>query len=118
MNLTIEEVAQVAHEINQAYCLALGDTSIPSWEDAPTWQKESAIDGVRFHLEHPEATPVASHEQWLRFKENEGWVWGPEKNPTLKQHPCIVPYNQLPVEQKAKDYLFRQVVHSLARGIF
>lgn len=29
------DVAQIAHEINKAYCESIGDTSQPSWEEAP-----------------------------------------------------------------------------------
>ena len=111
--MTVEQIAQVAHEINRAYCQAIGDDSQPTWEKAPEWQKSSAIKGVDFHLTNPHAGPDASHNSWLKQKEEEGWQWGPEKDPEKKEHPCFVPYNQLPTEQQAKDYLFRQVVHSL-----
>jgi hypothetical protein len=33
--MEIEEIAKVAHEVNRAYCQALGDFSQPKWEDAP-----------------------------------------------------------------------------------
>jgi hypothetical protein len=111
--MSIENIAQFAHEINKAYCEAIGDSSQPTWEDAPEWQKSSAIAGVKFHLENPNAGPDASHNSWLKQKEEEGWKYGPVKNPETKEHPCYVPYEQLPVEQKAKDYLFKQVIHSL-----
>lgn len=111
--MTVEQVARVAHEINKAYCEAIGDTSQPTWENAPEWQKSSAIEGVKFHLANPDASPSASHESWLAQKAKEGWTYGPIKDPEKKEHPCYVPYHELPVEQRAKDYLFRQVVHSL-----
>jgi hypothetical protein len=111
--MIIEQIAQVAHEINKAYCEAIGDNSQPTWNDAPEWQKNSAIKGVIFHLENPNAGPDASHNSWLKQKEEEGWKYGAVKNPETKEHPCFVPYEQLPVEQKAKDYLFKQVIHSL-----
>lgn len=111
--MTHEKIAQVAHEINRAYCQAIGDNSQPEWGNAPEWQKSSAINGVLFHLENPNVGPDASHNSWLKQKEEEGWKYGPVKNPETKEHPCYVPYEQLPTEQKAKDYLFRQVVHSL-----
>lgn len=106
-------IARVAHEVNRAYCAALGDMSQPAWPDAPQWQKDSAINGVRFHLANPEAGPDHSHNSWLAEKEAGGWKYGPVKDPEKKEHPCFVPYDQLPVEQKAKDYLFRGVVHAL-----
>lgn len=111
--MTVEQIAQVAHEVNKAYCESLGDLSQPALEDAPDWQKESAITGVKFHLENPNASPSASHESWLKQKEEDGWKYGPEKDPDNKEHPCILPFEELPEPQKAKDYLFRQVVHSL-----
>jgi hypothetical protein len=94
-------------------CLCLGDTSQPGWMHAPAWQKNSAIDGVRFHLANPQATPAASHESWLREKERDGWVYGETKDPDAKTHPCMVPFDQLPPAQQAKDHLFRAIVHAL-----
>jgi len=88
------QIAQVAHEINRAYCQAIGDMSQPLWEDAPKWQKESAISGVDFHLSNPDALPSHSHESWMRQKTEEGWKYGPAKDPEKKEHPCYVPYNQ------------------------
>ena len=34
-----------ATEINRAYCAALGDTSQLPWDQAPEWQRQSAING-------------------------------------------------------------------------
>ena len=113
--MQIEAIARTCHEANRAYCQALGDNSQLPWEEAPEWQKESARAGVRFHIVHPDATPSASHESWLAVKEAEGWVYGPVKNPKIKQHPCMVSFDQLPCEQQAKDYIFRAIVHALGR---
>lgn len=111
--MTIEQIAQVAHELNKAYCEAWGDFTQPSWADAPDWQKSSAINGVNFHLANPDAPASASHESWYKEKEAAGWKYGPVKNPETKEHPCFVPFAELPVEQQAKDFIFRQTVHSL-----
>lgn len=108
-----ENIAKVCHEVNKAYCEAMGDTSQPEWANAPDWQKSSAINGVEFHLKNPTAQPSASHDSWMEQKKAEGWKYGPEKNPEKKEHPCYVPYEELPAEQKAKDFIFRQVIHSL-----
>lgn len=111
--MRVEEIAKVCHEVNKAYCEALGDMSQQSWEEAPEWQKSSAINGVEFHLANPTAGPDSSHVSWMNQKTEEGWKYGPVKDVEKKEHPCYVPYDQLPTEQKAKDYLFRQIVHSL-----
>jgi hypothetical protein len=111
---SIEAVARVCHEINRAYCAALGDNSQPAWEDAPEWQKGSARAGVRMHMDNPNAGPEASHEAWMAQKLADGWVLGPFKDPERKTHPCLVPFDLLPRDQQAKDYLFRATVHALA----
>ena len=106
-------IARVAHEINQAYCQALGDTSQLPWDDAPKWQQETVLAGVNYHINHPNATPQDSHESWLTHKLADGWRYGMIKDATLKLHPCMVPFSQLPVAQKAKDYIFKAVVWAL-----
>lgn len=111
--MTKETVAQICHEINKAYCESIGDSSQPEWNSAPDWQKSSAINGVQFHLDNPDAPPSASHDSWLKQKESEGWKYGEVKDADKKEHPCFVPYDQLPVSQKSKDFLFKQVIHSL-----
>jgi hypothetical protein len=110
-------IAKTCYEANRAYCASLGDFSFGPWEDAPNWQRDTNIAGVDFISEHPEAGPEASHESWLAVKEAEGWKWGPEKDPYSKLHPCIVPYDQLPREQKAKDYIFGAIVRALLKTV-
>lgn len=106
-------IAKVAHEANRAYCTAIGDDSQPPWDQAPDWQRDSAIKGVEAHLAS-DLTPQESHEAWLEHKRAEGWTYGEVKNADLKQHPCFVPYAELPIEQRAKDYIFAGVVRALA----
>lgn len=107
-------IARVAHEANRAWCIAHGDLSQPRWEQAPEWQVRSAIDGVRFHRDNPDAGDSASHDNWMAEKARNGWVYGEVKDPDAKTHPCMVPFDQLPADQQAKDRLFRSVVHALA----
>lgn len=113
MKITVEDVAKMAHEVNRSYCQLLGDYSQPEWDGAPKWQQDSAIAGVQYHLGNPYAGPSGSHESWLSVKEKEGWKYGPIKDPDKKEHPCFVPYHQLPKEQKLKDSFFTMVVDIL-----
>jgi len=112
--MRIEDVAKHAHELNRAYCLSIGDNSQPSWEEASQWQKDSAINGVIFHINNPEASPSASHENWLKEKLAAGCKFGEKKDPEAKTHPCCVPYEKLPAEQRSKDYIFKAIVAELA----
>ena len=107
-------IARVCHEVNRAYCAAIGDSSQPAWEDAPEWQRASAVGGVAFTLANPGATPSDSHASWLAQKRADGWGYGPVKDADKKEHPCFVAYDELPPEQRVKDHLFQAVVRALA----
>lgn len=110
--LTHTDIARVAHEVNRAYCQALGDHSQPKWEDAPQWQRDSAMLGVELHTSK-DAGPEASHESWMAQKLAEGWKYGSVKDPGRKEHPCIMAFADLSPAQQAKDFIFRGVVHAL-----
>lgn len=104
-----EKIAVICHEANRAYCLAIGDSSQPHWEHAPDWQRASAVAGVEFRIKHPDATPESMHQSWMNQKVQDGWVHGLVKDPDKKEHPCMVPYSELPKEQRIKDHLFAAI---------
>lgn len=62
---------------------------------------ESTIEGINGALKGD--TPQKSHEQWAIKKRQDGWVHGNEKSINQLTHPCLVPYEKLPIEQKLKD---------------
>lgn len=43
------------------------------------------------------------HEVWSKTRIDQGWTYGPERNDAEKKHPCLVPYDQLPEEEKVYD---------------
>lgn len=111
----IEACAQAAHEVNRAYCMAMGDQSQPCWHDAPAWQQSSARNGVAGALAGN--TPEQSHAGWLAEKGAAGWKYGPVKDPDKKEHPCFVPYTELPASQRNKDLLFVGTVRCVAAAL-
>ncbi len=110
----VTAIAAAAHAANAAYCRSLGDDGQPEWADAPDWQVSSAVNGVEFHLANPDAGDAASHDNWRKAKEAEGWKYGEKKDAKKKLHPCMVDFDKLPPEQQFKDALFRSIVHGLA----
>lgn len=106
-----EAAARAAHEANREWCILHGDHSQTTWEAAPDWQKESALVGVDGVAAGN--GPRESHESWLAHKTADGWKYGPVKNPATKEHPCFVPYDDLPPEQRMKDGMFVAVVRAV-----
>ena len=43
------------------------------------------------------------HEVWAYSRIDQGWIYGEDRNDTLKQHPCLIPYEELPEVEKAYD---------------
>ena len=112
----VEMIARVCHEANRAYQTALGEEVISDpWDDQDEETRESARDGVRNALQNG-ALPGQSHENWIKFKTEAGWTWGPKKDFEAKTHPDLVPFDELPEDQKTKDYLFTGIVRALASG--
>ena len=110
--MTTEQIARVCHDVNAAYCRAIGDNSQTSWADAFEWQKTSAISCVLAHIEKG-LTPEESHNAWRAEKLAAGWSYGEKKDPVRLEHPWMIPYGMLPVEQRAKDYIFGAICTAL-----
>jgi len=111
--MRIEDIAEICHNANKAYCESIGDNSQSFWSDAPDWQKESARLGVKLHTDNPDADASASHESWMTQKIADGWVYGKTKDPKEKTHHCLVSFEDLPFDQQIKDHIFRSIVHAL-----
>ena len=109
-----KSIAKVAHEANRALCQTFGDMSQLAWTAAPVWQKKSAIEGVEFCLDNPDAPDSAVHDAWLTTKERDGWEYGKKKDTEKKTHPCMIPYDKLPEQQQLKDKLFKTIVKTLS----
>lgn len=116
MRYSDEGIARICHEANRALCLAFGDTSQKPWDDAPDWQRGSALDGVRKIKAGEVTRPEQSHESWMAHKVAEGWVYGPTKNPETKEHPSLRPFPELDAPEQAKDFLFFAIVKAALTG--
>lgn len=108
----VETVACIVHEMNRRWCELIGDNSLRPWDDLPDADAESLLVGVRAALEGNPKTPEQSHEAWMQYKAAQGWVYGDKKDPVERTHPCMVPYSDLPPQQKAKDAFFLAIVEA------
>lgn len=44
-----------------------------------------------------------THEVWAEQRLRDGWNYGEERNDSKRLHPCLVPYEELPEEEKEYD---------------
>lgn len=54
-------------------------------------------------VELVEAMAKNVHEVWAETRIEQGWTFGPERNDALKHHPCLIPYEELPEEEREYD---------------
>ena len=43
------------------------------------------------------------HDRWMKEKLANGWVYAPVRDNAKKHHPCLVPYEELSLEEQQKD---------------
>ncbi|HWQ35172.1 MAG TPA: RyR domain-containing protein [Blastocatellia bacterium] len=50
-----------------------------------------------------EKLAASAHDHWALGRMREGWTYGPQRNDELKQHPGLVPYDELTESEKEYD---------------
>lgn len=46
------------------------------------------------------------HEAWMQMHLEQGWKYGPEFKPSEKEHPNLLPWDQLPASTRSKARIF------------
>lgn len=102
------------HEANKEIQQQTGEF-IPQLSEHLT---KSILDGVYYVLDNPNCTPEQQHNNWVHFKRADGWRYGSIKDFERKEHPCLVPYSELPEIQQRKDNVFRQTLDNFINEVY
>lgn len=108
----VEACARVAHEVYRA---GLCDPNMLEWDLAPEAERTTARESVVAALSG--ITPEEWHERWRAKMAEDGWAQGPAKDEEHKRHPNLVPYGQLPPEQRMIDQMFSAAALATARAV-
>lgn len=110
----IDFIAEPCHGAYAAYVRAAYGEDAPAWADLDDKGRAFAREGVRRQFDELRLYTAADlHSQWMDRKAADGWKYGPVKDAAAKTHPSMVPYAELPNEEKQKDALFSSVAGSL-----
>ncbi len=74
---------------------------MPGYEPKPI--DTSTVTLSKDVLELIELLSKNAHEIWARQRLADGWKHGPRRNDAGKEHPCLVPYEDLPESEKQYD---------------
>ena len=70
---------------------------VPQPVDTSDVQLPEGLDGL------VEVIAENVHEVWAQSRMKQGWAYGEERNDTLKRHPFLIPYEELPEVEKSYD---------------
>src|SRR6266700_2352439 len=98
---TDEQIAEVCHVANMTVQKLLHDECPSlSWDDEDEFIKKTSVGEVQMILAG--RNPEDTHNEWCERLFDQGYICGLVKSREMKTHPCLVPFNDLPVEQKRK----------------
>ena len=63
----------------------------------------SSVDLPESLIQLSERIAENVHEVWAKARMDEGWTYGEKRDDIHKKHPCLVPYDELPEEEKEYD---------------
>ena len=63
----------------------------------------SSVDLPESLIQLSECIAENVHEVWAKARMDEGWTYGEKRDDIHKKHPCLVPYDELPEEEKEYD---------------
>ena len=69
----------------------------------PEPMKGPSVDLPESLIQLSERIAENVHELWAKARMDEGWTYGEKRDDIHKKHPCLVPYDELPEEEKEYD---------------
>lgn len=122
-NDLVTAACKAAHAVHRVWCESLGDGSHVHLDKSTPEDVATVRACVRATINLLAVSGTSYddisryvHEAWMEKKLADGWRYGPTKSSLSKEHPCIVPYSDLPPEQRVKDEIFCTVVAAIARA--
>jgi hypothetical protein len=116
-----DELAEVDQEDNRAaarripwiLCIAGLDLK-PVGTATPGDDQKLAREVAQQLAFHLERLAEFEHDEWERYRREDGWTFGKERNDAARIHPQMRPYDQLPEIDREKD---RNTVRNIPRMV-
>ena len=101
----LEQICAVTYLANYGMQIAIGNNLANSpWGAAGEPARDAYRHGVLYAITH-QPVPAEQHAEWVRYH-----------TARRTQHPNLVPWDDLPVNERDKDAVFLAVVNQLAGG--
>lgn len=80
------------------------------WEDRGQAFREQFIRVLKKYFEEELPTPEEAHDSWMDAYIKMGWKYGAMRDPVRRTHPDMVPFDDLPKDERDKDAIFLSFV--------
>jgi len=103
-----EEIARLIYEATRIEAGWSNRPVVPeAWEQRDEKFRKQFIEIVSQYLSMQELpSPEEAHISWMDAYLLMGWQYGETRNPIKKTHPDILPFDQLPKDERDKDAIF------------
>jgi hypothetical protein len=90
------------------------------YDNAPIDPAKKRVE--QFTEDEIELLAQMEHARWCAERSLAGWCYGPGKQVAQKAHPCLVPWNELPPNEKIKDEeqadAIPRILETIGQGIY
>ena len=107
-----EKIAKIIYEATRIEAKWSERSIVPEkWENRDEKFKKQFIDIIDKYLSQEKLpTPEEAHNSWVQSYIDMGWKYGEKRDVEKKTHPDILPFSQLPKDERDKDAIFLVVV--------
>jgi hypothetical protein len=110
------QIAEIAHAANFAYSkTSVSQIHPEKWPQVSVQAREGMKKAVLHVLTHPDVTAEEQHAFWMADKLEAGWIQSGILDRSVRGHPNLKPFDELPVWEQLKDHLFLAIVKALLR---
>ena len=107
------DITKIVYEAARLEAKWSGRSVVPEpWEERDEDFRDQMIEVVEDYLKMDKLpTPEEAHDSWVKAYEKMGWKYGEKRDPVLKTHPDMVPFDALPLDEQQKDAIFLAFVY-------
>lgn len=114
--LTADEIDALSRESHRAisdFRVSIGEDALPPWAPSTAeeiGQKRSGIEAALSGV-----TPEQQWREWSAMRREQGWKYGPVRDPVKKEHPSLVDdYSMLSPAERQKDEVYGEAIRAAA----
>jgi len=106
--MTIKELTKILYEATRLEAEWSHRTIVPEvWEKRDEKFRKQMIELIGRYMKMEKLpTPEEAHNSWMESYFKMGWKYGDVRDPVAKLHPDLVPYYDLPLDEREKDAIF------------